>query len=61
MNALAGEFVDASLDLLPAGGRFVEMGKADIRDADVRPGSPIRRSTSSMRVRSVFSRSCGRS
>ncbi|MER8262541.1 SDR family NAD(P)-dependent oxidoreductase, partial [Streptomyces albidoflavus] len=34
LNALAGEFVDASLDLLPRGGRFVEMGKADIRDAD---------------------------
>ncbi|MBS2965994.1 SDR family NAD(P)-dependent oxidoreductase [Actinocrinis puniceicyclus] len=33
LNALAGEFVDASLDLLPRGGRFVEMGKADIRDA----------------------------
>ncbi|WP_078856363.1 type I polyketide synthase [Streptomyces sp. NBRC 109706] len=35
LNALAGEFVDASLDLLPRGGRFVEMGKADVRDADV--------------------------
>ncbi|MEU3256168.1 SDR family NAD(P)-dependent oxidoreductase, partial [Streptomyces sp. NPDC006997] len=34
LNALAGEFVDASLDLLPRGGRFLEMGKADIRDAD---------------------------
>ncbi len=33
LDALAGEFVDASLDLLPRGGRFVEMGKADIRDA----------------------------
>jgi NADPH:quinone reductase-like Zn-dependent oxidoreductase/thioesterase domain-containing protein/acyl carrier protein len=32
LDALAGEFVDASLDLLPRGGRFVEMGKADIRD-----------------------------
>ncbi|MDG4810890.1 SDR family NAD(P)-dependent oxidoreductase [Micromonospora sp. WMMD1120] len=38
LNALAGEFVDASLDLLPPGGRFVEMGKADIRDAGVRAG-----------------------
>ncbi|MDG4810891.1 SDR family NAD(P)-dependent oxidoreductase [Micromonospora sp. WMMD1120] len=38
LNALAGDFVDASLDLLPPGGRFVEMGKADIRDADVRAG-----------------------
>jgi short-subunit dehydrogenase/acyl carrier protein len=34
LNALAGEFVDASLDLLPRGGRFVEMGKADVRDPD---------------------------
>ncbi|WP_031080825.1 polyketide synthase dehydratase domain-containing protein, partial [Streptomyces sp. NRRL S-118] len=34
LNSLAGEFVDASLDLLPRGGRFVEMGKADIRDAE---------------------------
>ncbi|WP_460748495.1 zinc-binding dehydrogenase, partial [Micromonospora schwarzwaldensis] len=31
LNALAGEFVDASLDLLPRGGRFVEMGKTDVR------------------------------
>ncbi|WP_328643850.1 SDR family NAD(P)-dependent oxidoreductase [Streptomyces canus] len=33
LDSLAGEFVDASLRLLPRGGRFVEMGKADIRDA----------------------------
>ncbi|MGW7080154.1 SDR family NAD(P)-dependent oxidoreductase, partial [Streptomyces sp. NPDC054866] len=33
LNSLAKEFVDASLRLLPAGGRFVEMGKTDIRDA----------------------------
>ncbi|WP_346168476.1 beta-ketoacyl synthase N-terminal-like domain-containing protein, partial [Streptomyces javensis] len=33
LNALAGEFTDASLRLLPRGGRFVEMGKTDIRDA----------------------------
>jgi acyl transferase domain-containing protein/NADPH:quinone reductase-like Zn-dependent oxidoreductase/NADP-dependent 3-hydroxy acid dehydrogenase YdfG/acyl carrier protein len=32
LDALAGEFVDASLGLVAAGGRFVEMGKADIRD-----------------------------
>ncbi|MGW4502896.1 type I polyketide synthase, partial [Micromonospora sp. NPDC004336] len=32
LDALAGEFVDASLRLLPRGGRFVEMGKADLRD-----------------------------
>ncbi|MFI0819547.1 SDR family NAD(P)-dependent oxidoreductase [Streptomyces sp. NPDC021098] len=34
LDALAGEFVDASLRLLPRGGRFLEMGKTDIRDAD---------------------------
>ncbi|MFJ1751291.1 SDR family NAD(P)-dependent oxidoreductase [Streptomyces sp. NPDC088116] len=32
LNSLAGEFVDASLDLLAKGGRFVEMGKTDVRD-----------------------------
>ena len=35
LNSLAGEFVDASLRLLPGGGRFIEMGKADIRDPQV--------------------------
>ena len=35
LDALAGEFVDASLDLLPRGGRFIEMGKTDIRDPEV--------------------------
>jgi polyketide synthase 12 len=34
LNSLAGEFVDASLELLTSGGRFVEMGKTDIRDSD---------------------------
>jgi len=34
LNALAAEFVDASLTLLPRGGRFVELGKADVRDPD---------------------------
>jgi polyene macrolide polyketide synthase len=34
LNALAGDFIDTSLELLPRGGRFMEMGKADIRDAD---------------------------
>lgn len=33
LNSLAGEFVDASLRLLSRGGRFVEMGKTDIREA----------------------------
>ncbi|TGA92113.1 type I polyketide synthase, partial [Streptomyces palmae] len=31
LDSLAGEFVDASLRLLPRGGRFVEMGKTDVR------------------------------
>ena len=35
LNSLAGRFVDASLRLLPRGGRFLEMGKTDIRDAAV--------------------------
>ncbi|PHQ51840.1 hypothetical protein BLA24_12240 [Streptomyces cinnamoneus] len=35
LNALAGEFIDASLRLLPRGGRFLEMGKTDIRVPDV--------------------------
>ncbi|QNP76141.1 SDR family NAD(P)-dependent oxidoreductase [Streptomyces roseirectus] len=34
LDSLAGEFVDASLRLLPGGGRFVEMGKTDLRDPD---------------------------
>ncbi|MFF1700187.1 beta-ketoacyl synthase N-terminal-like domain-containing protein, partial [Streptomyces sp. NPDC058257] len=34
LNSLAGEFVDASLRVLPRGGRFVEMGKTDLRDPD---------------------------
>ncbi|WP_067667228.1 type I polyketide synthase [Nocardia miyunensis] len=33
IDSLAGDFVDASLRLLPRGGRFVELGKTDIRDA----------------------------
>ncbi|MEU7696027.1 SDR family NAD(P)-dependent oxidoreductase, partial [Microbispora hainanensis] len=32
LNSLAREFVDHSLGLLAPGGRFVEMGKTDIRD-----------------------------
>ncbi|MEV6166560.1 type I polyketide synthase, partial [Streptomyces sp. NPDC052052] len=34
LNSLAHEFVDASLRLLAPHGRFVEMGKTDIRDAE---------------------------
>ncbi len=32
LNCLTGELVDASLDLLARGGRFVELGTADLRD-----------------------------
>jgi len=46
LSALANEFVDASLELLPGGGRFLEMGKTDIRDpeqiAAERPGLAYR-------------------
>ena len=35
LNSLVGELVDAWLRLLGDGGRFVEMGKSDIRDAGV--------------------------
>ncbi|WP_345006220.1 type I polyketide synthase, partial [Streptosporangium album] len=38
LNSLTGDFVDASARLLRPGGRFVEMGKLDIRDADRFPG-----------------------
>ncbi|MFG2098851.1 type I polyketide synthase, partial [Streptomyces sp. NPDC048612] len=34
LNSLAHEYVDASLRLLPRGGRFLEMGKTDVRDTD---------------------------
>ncbi|MFC4566089.1 SDR family NAD(P)-dependent oxidoreductase, partial [Nocardiopsis mangrovi] len=41
LNALAGEFTDAALRLLPRGGRFLEMGKTDRRDpAGVAAGHP---------------------
>ncbi|MFW3114079.1 RifB protein [Mycobacterium haemophilum DSM 44634] len=32
LNSLAGKLTDASLRLLPRGGRFIEMGKTDLRD-----------------------------
>ncbi|MEV4923832.1 SDR family NAD(P)-dependent oxidoreductase [Streptomyces roseoverticillatus] len=38
LNALAGEFVDASLRLTAPGGRFLEMGKTDIRDPESTAG-----------------------
>ncbi len=41
LNSLAGEFVDASLQLLAGGGNFVEIGKTDIRSAaDVAAAHP---------------------
>ncbi|KIG15385.1 Malonyl CoA-acyl carrier protein transacylase [Enhygromyxa salina] len=41
LNALAHDFVDASLRLLPRGGRFLEMGKTDVRDSEgVRSNHP---------------------
>jgi acyl transferase domain-containing protein/NADPH:quinone reductase-like Zn-dependent oxidoreductase/acyl carrier protein len=33
LNSLAGDFVDASLRLLGPGGRFIDMGRTDVRDA----------------------------
>ncbi|MEV4384098.1 MDR/SDR family oxidoreductase, partial [Streptosporangium sp. NPDC049644] len=38
LNSLTGEFIDASARLLRPGGRFIEMGKLDIRDQDRFPG-----------------------
>ncbi|RKN11896.1 type I polyketide synthase [Streptomyces radicis] len=41
LNSLSGEFIDASLALMPRGGRFLEMGKTDVRDAaDVAAAHP---------------------
>jgi acyl transferase domain-containing protein/NADPH:quinone reductase-like Zn-dependent oxidoreductase/acyl carrier protein len=34
LNSLAGEFLDASLRLLVGDGRFIEMGKTDLRDPE---------------------------
>ena len=34
LNSLAGDFIDASLRLLVGGGRFIEMGKTDLRDPE---------------------------
>jgi NADPH:quinone reductase-like Zn-dependent oxidoreductase/NAD(P)-dependent dehydrogenase (short-subunit alcohol dehydrogenase family)/acyl carrier protein len=39
LDCLAGELVDASLELLVGGGRFLEMGKTDIRDPGEVAGS----------------------
>ncbi|NEB37225.1 type I polyketide synthase [Streptomyces sp. SID14515] len=38
LNALTGEFLEASLRLMSEGARFLEMGKADLRDPDDVPG-----------------------
>ncbi|MFD9721245.1 SDR family NAD(P)-dependent oxidoreductase, partial [Streptomyces sp. NPDC059076] len=35
LDSLAREFVDAGLRLLPNGGRFIELGKTDIREPEV--------------------------
>ncbi|HEY2056881.1 MAG TPA: SDR family NAD(P)-dependent oxidoreductase, partial [Amycolatopsis sp.] len=42
LNALTGELLDASMRLLAPGGRFLEMGKTDIRDAAELPGITYR-------------------
>ncbi|WP_307624410.1 SDR family NAD(P)-dependent oxidoreductase [Streptomyces turgidiscabies] len=34
LNSLTGDFIDASLRLMPGGGRFIEMGKADLRTGE---------------------------
>ena len=49
LDSLAGEFVDASLRLLPRGGRFVEMGKTDMRDPDEVRRRPPRRALPGVR------------
>ncbi|MGW2200379.1 MDR/SDR family oxidoreductase, partial [Streptosporangium sp. NPDC001682] len=42
LNSLTGEFIDASARLLRPGGRFIEMGKLDIRDQERFPGLEYR-------------------
>src|SRR5690606_2917397 len=34
LNSLTGELIDASLRLMPRGGRFIEMGRTDLRDPE---------------------------
>jgi acyl transferase domain-containing protein/NADPH:quinone reductase-like Zn-dependent oxidoreductase len=41
LNALAGDFVDASLRLLSETGRFMEMGKTDLRPESIRQQYPL--------------------
>ncbi|WP_416975920.1 SDR family NAD(P)-dependent oxidoreductase [Streptomyces sp. 4F14] len=38
LNSLTGEFIDESFQLLGDGGRFLEMGKTDLREPDAHPG-----------------------
>ncbi|MFI1919816.1 SDR family NAD(P)-dependent oxidoreductase [Nocardia sp. NPDC020380] len=35
LNSLTEKFIDTTMELLPRGGRFIEMGKMDLRDAGV--------------------------
>ncbi|HEV2639065.1 MAG TPA: SDR family NAD(P)-dependent oxidoreductase [Actinocrinis sp.] len=67
LNSLAGDFVDASLRLLRPGGRFIEMGKTDIRDrqdvAAAHPGTEYRafdlRGAGPDRIRELLARILG--
>ena len=60
LNSLRGDFVDASLQLLPRGGHFVEIGKTDIRlpgdIAATHPGVDYRPTTWPARHRNPCSR-----
>uniref|UniRef100_UPI000950CF82 type I polyketide synthase n=1 Tax=Streptomyces acidiscabies TaxID=42234 RepID=UPI000950CF82 len=38
LNSLTGDLIDESFQLLGAGGRFLEMGKTDLRDPEAHPG-----------------------
>ncbi|MFD0689615.1 type I polyketide synthase [Actinomadura fibrosa] len=42
LHSLTGDLTDASLRLLAPGGRFVDMGKTDVRDPDRYPGLSYR-------------------
>ncbi|MEU4230026.1 type I polyketide synthase [Nonomuraea sp. NPDC026600] len=42
LNSLTGEFLEASLRMLTHGGRFLEMGKTDLRDPANLPGMDYR-------------------
>ena len=51
LDCLKDEFVDASLRLLPNGGRFIELGRADVRD----PAKSLRTIRVSTTKHSIFS------